>query len=92
MYIYEGHMGGFYSSEEELDYEYLYCESCGDSDTCLGWFDNKEDLRDMLYDYYDCNYDYSEVSSFMSKEEYEEDIKERISDAEEQLNELWYEE
>ena len=92
MYIYEGHMGGFYSSEEELDYDELYCESCGDSDTPLGWFDTKDELREVLYDYYDCNYEYSEVANFMTKEEYEEDIKERRKDAEEELERLWYEE
>ena len=31
-YIYESHMGGLYCSDEELDYESLYCDSCGDSD------------------------------------------------------------
>lgn len=33
MCIYEGHMGWLYSSDELLDYEDLYCETCGDSDT-----------------------------------------------------------
>ena len=28
MYLYESHMGGLYTSENELDYEYLYCEQC----------------------------------------------------------------
>jgi hypothetical protein len=29
-------MGGVYSSDELLDYENLYCETCGDSDIYLG--------------------------------------------------------
>lgn len=32
MYIYESHMGGLYTSEEPIDYEDLYCETCGDFD------------------------------------------------------------
>ena len=32
-YIYEDHLGGgYYVSEDELDYDELYCEQCGDSD------------------------------------------------------------
>ena len=89
MYIYENHMGGFYSSEEILDYDELYCETCGDSDTLLGWFDTKNELREVLYNYYNCNYDYSEVAIFITKEEYEEYIKERKKDAEEELERLW---
>lgn len=45
MYIYESHLGGFYSSEFQLDYDRLYCDSCGDSDILVGEFDSnsKED-------------------------------------------------
>ncbi len=32
MYIYESHMGGLYTSDEPIDYDDLYCETCGDSD------------------------------------------------------------
>ena len=38
-HIYESHMGGVYCSENFLDYDYLYCDSCGDSDHHL-WFVN----------------------------------------------------
>ena len=31
MYIYQSHMGGLYTSDDELDYEQTYCETCGDS-------------------------------------------------------------
>lgn len=59
MYLYEGHLGGFYTSEEDYDYEYLYCEQCGDSDHLVGWFNGKEDLEELLSfyrDYYDDDY------------------------------------
>ena len=29
MYIYEGHLGGLYTSDDVLDYEDLYCEEIG---------------------------------------------------------------
>ena len=33
MHIYESHLGGFYTSDEEISHDNLYCDSCGDSDT-----------------------------------------------------------
>lgn len=40
MYIYENHLSGnLYTSEYPLDYEYLYCEQCGDSDWEFGRYD-----------------------------------------------------
>ena len=44
-YYYENHLGGgYYSSEEELDYEDLYCETCGDSDWPLGYYETEEEF------------------------------------------------
>lgn len=32
-YIYQNHLHGYvYITSEELDYDVLYCETCGDSD------------------------------------------------------------
>ena len=42
MYIYESHIGGYYASDEEYDYDELYCETCGDSDRLLGEFDEND--------------------------------------------------
>lgn len=53
MYLYESHMGGLYTSENELDYEYLYCEQCGDSDWLIGEFDTIEEYWDLIKD--DCS-------------------------------------
>ena len=50
MYIYESHLGGLYTSDEALDYDYLYCEECGDSDTEVGYFqdDDFEGIWDTI--------------------------------------------
>ena len=48
MYIYEGHMGGLYTSDEPLDYEDLYCEECGDSDWLIRYAETKEEAWNLL--------------------------------------------
>ena len=47
MYIYEGHMGSLYTSDEPLDYESLYCEECGDSDWLIGYANTREDTWNL---------------------------------------------
>lgn len=39
IYIYESHLGGYYASNVQLDYDELYCEECGDVDTFVGKYD-----------------------------------------------------
>lgn len=48
MYLYESHLGGYYISEDEIPYENLYCETCGDSDQylCSG---TKEEIISSFY-------------------------------------------
>ena len=69
MYIYEGHMGGLYSSDELLDYEDLYCETCGDSDTYIGCAETKEEAWNLLRDDVDIDgsggWDYEYVKNFI---------------------------
>ena len=36
MFIYEGHMGGFFTSDHQLSFDEIYCEQCGDSDDFIG--------------------------------------------------------
>lgn len=48
MYIYESHLGGLYTSDYVLDYEDLYCEVCGDSDTYIGYADTREEAWELL--------------------------------------------
>lgn len=38
MYLYRSHLGGLYTTSEPLDYDAMYCEECGDSDTEIGYF------------------------------------------------------
>lgn len=47
-YIYESHLGGLYESDEQLEYEELYCEECGDSDWELGYYEDLSDLWSLL--------------------------------------------
>lgn len=53
MYLYESHLGGFYMSDKYLDYDDLYCDECGDSDSFLGVFNNKKELKQLLKRYED---------------------------------------
>lgn len=71
MYIYEGHMGGLYTSIEELDPEFLYCETCGDSDWLLGEADTREEAWEILKDITDIDgsggWDYNYVQAFLDE-------------------------
>ena len=48
MYIYESHMGGLYATDHKIPYEQLYCEECGDSDSCIGEADSAEEAWALL--------------------------------------------
>lgn len=50
MYIYESHMGSLFVSDDILDYEQTYCETCGDSDFLLGYAETKEEAWNLLKD------------------------------------------
>lgn len=70
MYIYESHMGDdLYISYEPIDYEYLYCEQCGDSDRLVGYADTREEAWNLLKDITDINgsggWDYDYVQEFL---------------------------
>lgn len=69
MYIYESHMGGLYVSDEQLDYEYLYCEQCGDSDWLIGYAETREDAWNLLKDETNIDgsggWDYEYVQEFL---------------------------
>lgn len=64
MYVYQSHMGGLFVSDEILDYEQTYCETCGDSDYLLGYAETIEEAWNLLKDDTDIdgsggwNYDY----------------------------------
>lgn len=69
MYIYQSHMGGLYTSDDELDYEQTYCETCGDSDWLIGYTETREEAWDLLKD--DTNidgsggWDYEYIQDFL---------------------------
>lgn len=66
MYIYEGHMRSLFVSDEVLDYEQLYCETCGDSDTLIGYADNREDAERLLESYKDI-FDEAYIKKFLDE-------------------------
>ena len=51
MYIYQSHLGGLYTSNEELEYEDLFCEEYFDSDQYVGKADNREEAWELLKPY-----------------------------------------
>ena len=70
MYIYESHLGGLYTSDEYLDYNYLYCEQCGDSDWLIGCATTRAEAWELLKDDTDINgsggWDYDYVQRFIN--------------------------
>ena len=52
MYIYESHLGGIYVVKEKLDYNFLYCEQCGDSDWYIGKANTLEEFENQIRAYY----------------------------------------
>lgn len=50
MEVYENHLGGIYFSDEVLDFDDLYCETCGDSDRHLGHANSWDDVLAMITD------------------------------------------
>ena len=53
MYLYESHMGGLYSTQEEQEFEDLYCEQCGDSDWFIGEHETLEEYWNLIKE--DCS-------------------------------------
>ena len=49
-YLYEGHMGNLYTTDDELDFDKLYCEQCGDSDWPIGSFETVKDFWKLVKD------------------------------------------
>lgn len=50
MYLYQSHLGGLYATDEPLEWENLYCEECGDSDSEIGFVEdgNPEALWNLI--------------------------------------------
>lgn len=54
-YLYESHLGGIYITDEEQDFENLYCEQCGDYDWLIGSFETIRDFWSLIKD--ECDID-----------------------------------
>ena len=48
LYIYDGHLGRFYTSEYPIPDDLLYCEVCGDYDWELGFAENRAEAKGIL--------------------------------------------
>lgn len=48
MYLYDGHMGTLYTTEDVLDTKDTYCESCNDCDELLGEFNTLSEFWKLL--------------------------------------------
>lgn len=55
MYVYESHLGGLFTVLDELDFEEIYCEECGDTDSFIGYADTREEAWDLFKDDIDIN-------------------------------------
>lgn len=51
-YLYASHLGGVYDMDDELDWECLYCEECGDSDEFLGTYTTEKERKALINQYY----------------------------------------
>lgn len=54
-YLYEYHMGGVYTTDRYLDFDDLYCETCGDVDQFIGTFETIQEFWDLIKDECDIN-------------------------------------
>ena len=50
VYIYKSHLGGLYVETEDIPWDDLYCETCGDSDELLFSTDDLEDVAKYFLD------------------------------------------
>lgn len=59
-YVYKSHLGGYYTSAALLDSDQLYCEQCGDSDWCCGWYNTFREFLKSNADDIDVGYVWGE--------------------------------
>ena len=74
-YLYQSHLGGSYISEESYTSDDLYCETCNDADDRIGFFDDMEDLEQLVADYNDY-YGYERLDLNGAVEEFEDILSE----------------
>lgn len=49
-YLYDNHLGGFYSTKEQLSNEECYCDFCNDYDAELGEYNTLQEAWSLLKD------------------------------------------
>ncbi len=79
-YLYENHLGGYYLSDEELDYDDLYCEQCHDTDFLVRSVESKDDLTKAIFE---------DLTKYDTWDTFKDSLKDTIKDSEEYANELW---
>lgn len=47
-HLYESHLGGLYTADEQIELDYLYCETCGDNDWEIGYYEDLSDLWQLV--------------------------------------------
>lgn len=55
VYVYEGHLGGLYTSNDYIPSDELYCELCGDSDWFLGCYNTFREFIESNADIIDAD-------------------------------------
>ena len=71
MYIYDSHLGYFYTTDHKLSYEECYCEYCGDTDWLIGKANTRAEAWDLLKGDVAINgsggWDYDYVQEFLNE-------------------------
>ena len=83
MYFYDNHLGGFYLLDYFKNYDELLCETCGDSDIYLGFYENATSFLSNFRDNidvdgsggYDLEYTLLQLSCFEDCPTLEEAVK-----------------
>lgn len=52
MFIYENHLGGLFASDDQIPFEDLFCEECGDCDWEIGEANTRKEAEKLLHDEY----------------------------------------
>lgn len=57
LYVYENHLGGYYTTKTQLTLDEEHCEQCGDSDWYLGTAETEEEAERIYEEYMKHIYD-----------------------------------
>ena len=57
LYVYESHMGGYFTTDEQLTLDEEHCDQCGDSDWYLGTAESEEKAEKLYDEWFKIIYD-----------------------------------